>query len=80
MSTTNTGEESTMVPYDYTIVTDVGPLTPEGFIAVDRCDEQGEVIDRVLDIYGHGEAEIALAEHIVQELTCQLAHSEEEGA
>jgi len=57
------------VPFDYTVVdAGIAPLAPDGFVAVDRC-ENGEAVSRIADIYGTGADQVALAEHIVSRLT-----------
>lgn len=69
-----------MIRYDYTIVE--GPrqdpctrdLAPDGFIAIDAFDEDGEVTQRVCDVYGTGELSQAIANGVLVILEERTGH------
>lgn len=59
------------VPYDFTVVENPPELdrVPDGFIAIAHCDEGGEEIRRVCDVYGTDDKALHLAQRMVAWLT-----------
>ncbi len=58
-------EGATVVTFDYAICTQRGAGAPQGYIAIDRF-EDGEVAERVADIYGTGAASLAAADAMMK--------------